>query len=388
MRKVLTSIFMLLYVFIVWGQTGEPVDSIKKKFSYFKESMYEVIAQGEESQDFTFDETNFKAELNSILCNVDSILSIYEEFNEEDSFPNGAIELIGEFIEEYDAAILSKDRTSIKIGSNKFYNVVIEYSPKLRKVYNNVNQWRNKLKKDEDPPKEKDDQKGMQIPGWFWLVMGIGILGFILAFLSVIMCIRINSCIKHRLEQIEELGQKISKLSQDLAEIKPTHYRTPIQTSVGQSNDTLQYQPKQSARQSSTVSVAPVIVPRSNRDEDKTQLVPEQKTTITNLYATTKAHFHRAEFFKVSQENTGDKVYMLTLANPEADTADFTIVPNMTEDFMNSVIKDRDTYMPPPFCEKSIDTQNPSKIEVLSQGKAKKVDGRWQVQERMSIRLI
>ena len=60
----------------------------------------------------------------------------------------------------------------------------------------------------------------------------------------------------------------------------------------------------------------------------------------------------------------------------------------MAQDFMKSVINNRETYLPNVFCEKSIDSHHPTNIEVISQGVAKKVDGKWQVQHRMSIRLV
>ena len=79
---------------------------------------------------------------------------------------------------------------------------------------------------------------------------------------------------------------------------------------------------------------------------------------------------------------------MLTLARPEDNVADYTISPDMSSDFMKSIIIDRDTYLPPVFCEKTVETQNPSTIKVLSKGRAEKIGGRWQVKERMSIRLV
>lgn len=125
-----------------------------------------------------------------------------------------------------------------------------------------------------------------------------------------------------------------------------------------------------------------------HREETVQKAKVVERPTISYLYATIKAQSPYAEFFKVASENSGDKVFMLTLANPEADVAEFTIAPNMSPDFMKSVIIDRDTYLPSLFCEKSIDSSNPTRIEVNSVGRAKKVDGKWQVQERMIIRLV
>lgn len=118
------------------------------------------------------------------------------------------------------------------------------------------------------------------------------------------------------------------------------------------------------------------------------ELKVDERPAVSYLYATIKAQSSYPEFFKVSTDNSGDKVFMLILANTEANVAKFTIVPNMSPDFMKSVIIDRETYLPSLFCEKSIDSSNPTRIEVISMGSAKKVDGIWQVQDRMIIRLV
>ena len=114
----------------------------------------------------------------------------------------------------------------------------------------------------------------------------------------------------------------------------------------------------------------------------------QEKSSVYYLFATAKAGSSYPEFYNVSRDKTLYKVYMLMLKNEEDEIAEFTIVPDMTPDFMKSVIDDRETHLPPIFCERSIDAQNPTRIEVVSTGIAKKEGGKWTVQERMKIKLV
>jgi len=212
---------------------------------------------------------------------------------------------------------------------------------------------------------------------WDWIAMGLGILGIAIGCYGVFCVNKAHSRITKRRNEISDLE---SRLMQRINEIKPSSYRGAAADSYVPQP---QYPPKPQIKRKE-----PAVIPQPRQEYTKPQPIVEQKSTTSNLFATIKVGSPLAEFFKVSYENSGDKVFMLTLSNPEAEVADFTIVPNMAPDFMKSVIIDRDTYLPAIFCEKSIDSQNPSRIEVLSQGRAKKVDGKWQVQERMSIRLV
>lgn len=400
MRKVVCTMFMFLSVLLVWGQTGDPFDSdeVKKALASFQESKSTVIQQAADKNKSKQSESEPK--LTHILDMFQFVVDNYAYFQDDEELRSEAIKITYGFANEYsNAIVVSATDNRISIGSRKFLDVVDNYTPQFDDFYEKAQKYieNHKIKtrevatdvpatnqENEDLTNSQAETQNTKLPLWYWIIMGVGVIGFVLAMFSLLAILRVNTRINHRYDEIKNIEKQVDKIKLQLSEIKPTNFRGTAHISQGQANHPTPYQPKQQTRRKE-----PAIVPQPRYDEPKPQQpIVEQRPTISNLFATIKAGSPLAEFFKVSTENSGDKVFMLTLTNPEAEVADFTIVPNMAPDFMKSVIVDRDTYLPAIFCEKSIDSQNPSKIEVLSQGRAKKVDGKWQVQERMSIRLV
>lgn len=400
MRKVVSTMFMFLAVLLVWGQTGASFDSdeVKNALSSFQESKSTVIQQAADKN--KSEQSESEPKLTHIFDRFQFVVDNYAHFQDNEELRSEAIKITYGFAKEYSNAIVaSATDHRISIGSRKFLDVVDNYSPQFDDFYEKAQKYIENHKKEtqevatdvpatnqgnDDLTNSQAETKNTKLPLWYWIIMGVGVIGFVLALFSLLAILRVNTRINHRYDEIKNIEKQVDKIKLQLSEIKPTNFRGTAHVSQGLVNHPTTYQPKQQTRRKE-----PAIVPQPRYDEPKPQQpIVEQRPTISNLFATIKAGSPLAEFFKVSTENSGDKVFMLILTNPEAEVADFTIVPNMAPDFMKSVIVDRDTYLPAIFCEKSIDSQNPSRIEVLSQGRAKKVDGKWQVQERMSIRLV
>lgn len=398
MRKVSILLLSFISALMVWGQSERQfeLESVKDLVNQLKQQQSLVVEQANASRISSVDKANADSILTNVFASLDNVLGVYNDIKEDSSLELEAQTIIDEFLKDYQKAILSDDKKSIQISTRNFLKAAESSSPKLDAFYQKAQEYIAQHPK-ESKAEDKDDKEGEDngssekpsadsqsikestpISIWDWITMGLGIIGVLLGGYAII-CINVaHKRITARRKEIAELE---TRLMQRISEIKPSSYRGPAANSYVPQH---QYTPKPQVKRKE-----PVAVPQPRYDEPKPQQpIVEQRPTISNLFATIKAGSPLAEFFKVSTENSGDKVFMLTLSNPEAEVADFTIVPNMAPDFMKSVIVDRDTYLPAIFCEKSIDSQNPSRIEVLSQGRAKKVDGKWQVQERMSIRLV
>lgn len=415
----MVSILLLSFIsaLMVWGQSERQFEfeSVKDSVNQLKQQQSIVVEKAKDSKISSEDKANADSILTKAFASLNDVLGVYNVIKEDSSLEHEAQTIVVEFIDAYRKAIFSADGKSIQISNRNFLKVAESSSPKLDTIYQKAKYIAQHPKESEakdnddikkenngssenpsaDPPSIKESSS---ISTWDWIAMGLGIIGMLLGGYAII-CV--NAAHKPITERLNEISDLENRLAQRINEIKPSSYRGPAANSYVPQH---QYTPEHQLKRKESVAnpqprydepkhqvkrKVPVANPQPRYGEPKPQQpIIDQRTTISNLFATIKAGSLLAEFFKVSTENSGDKVFMLTLTNPEAEVADFTIVPNMAPDFMKSVIIDRDTYLPAVFCEKSIDSQNPSRIEVLSQGRAKKVDGKWQVQERMSIRLV
>lgn len=252
-----------------------------------------------------------------------------------------------------------KDTCSIENFDQKFDDVLY---PLLTKIIST-----NKIK--------IGDTKSITI----WILLAISSLGLIIAIISIVVISRINIEIKKRKEEIVKLEKLVSNLKKDLLVLS-----NRFKPNVAKSTNAPQ---TINLSESPVEKIKPVVVTDKKEQKQPPQPVQE-KSSVYYLFATAKAGSNYPEFYNVSRDKTLYKVYMLMLKNEEDEIAEFTIVPDMTPDFMKSVIDDRETHLPPIFCERSIDAQNPTRIEVVSTGIAKKEGGKWTVQERMKIKLV
>lgn len=402
MRKVISILIMLVSVLTMWGESTEftyenAIDAIAK----LKDAQPTIIEQANASTRISqTDKANAESLLTATFQKLENVLSVYKQVESDQQLNREAQQIIVEFINAYQSAILDDNKEHIKVSTRSFMAVAENSSPKFDEFYNKAKKYIESHPSASEVEEEGSEELGsgdginLEVESQgngaisetlkngsgssilAWIAIAIGVLSLLLSLLALVRINREHHRINTRKKELEDVERRIN---QKLSELKPSSFRGTTTSYVPPQP---QYQPKPQTRRQQTI-VTPV-----HREENVQRIKVDERPTMTYLYATIKAQSPYAEFFKVATENSGDKVFMLTLANPEADVAEFTIAPNMSPDFMKSVIVDRDTYLPSLFCEKSIDSSNPTRIEVNSVGRAKKIDGKWQVQERMIIRLV
>lgn len=404
MRKATSILIMLVSVLTMWGQSTEfTYENVSDTITKLKDAQPTIIQQANASSRIkSTDKANAESLLTATFQKLDNVMSVYKQIESDPQLNHEAQQIIVDFLKEYRAAILDDKKENIQVSTRSFMTVAENSSQKFDEFYSKAQKYieshpstsevemvgsevqdpdtagNNEEVKSQDVGTISETSKNGSASSLLVLIaLAIGTLSLLL---SVLALIRINNE-HHRISKRKyELEEAERKINQKINEIKPSSFRgatssyAPPQPSV----------PQQKSQQRKVQ--APVAPVHQEENIQKAKVV--ERPTISYLYATIKAQSPYAEFFKVATENSGDKVFMLTLASPEADVAEFTIAPNMSPDFMKSVIVDRDTYLPSLFCEKSIDSSYPTRIEVNSVGRAKKVDGKWQVQERMLIRLV
>ncbi len=394
---------MLVSVLNMWGQDNEFIyENANTAINWLKNAQPKIIEQAKASKKISkTDKAIADSVLTETFHKLGNVMSVYPQIKQNSELSHEAQQIIHDFINAYTTAILDDNGENIKVSTRSFIAVAEESSPKFDSFYQKAQKYIKSLPSASDKSGEgsigsdsnrtNDDEFEPQSNGTVsetlkngsassplaWIALAIGLLSFLLSVLALVRIKNEHHRISKRKQELEDAERRIN---QKISEIKPSSFRGTTSSYAPPQPSLPQQKPQQREVQTTITSV-----PR----EDNTQrLKAVVRPTISYLYATIKALSPYAEFFKVANENSGDKVFMLTLASPEADVAEFTIAPNMSPDFMKSVIIDRDTYLPSLFCEKYIDSSNPTRIEVNSVGRAKKVDGKWLVQERMVIRLV
>lgn len=403
MRKVTSILIMLVSVLTMWGQSTEfTYEAASNAITQLKDAQPKIIQQANASSRIVqTDKENAEGLLTATFQKLDKVMSVYKQIESDPQLTHEAQQIIDEFLNAFRSAILDDKKENIQVSTRSFMTVAensskqfdefyskaqkyIEMHPSASTTEADVSDAQDSAKNNDEDLEPQDNgtisetiKKGSMSSLLAWIALAIGIISLLL---SVLALIRINNEHRRISKRKQELEEAERRINQKINEIKPSSFR----------GTTSSYVPAQSyvPQQKSQPRKAQTPVTHVHREETVQKAKVVERPTISYLYATIKAQSPYAEFFKVASENSGDKVFMLTLANPEADVAEFTIAPNMSPDFMKSVIIDRDTYLPSLFCEKSIDSSNPTRIEVNSVGRAKKVDGKWQVQERMIIRLV
>lgn len=391
MKKVSLLFFALISVLTLRGQSESEFnyDHITKVIDSLKNQQPEVLSQFKAKQ--SGDSLEAKNTLDSIFGSLEVVVKKYDVMTDT-TLQAEAQSLIMGFLSEYKKAIYNNDQTAVSISTGNFLKVAKDYLSKLNSFEQKVSEYDPPaLGEDTDGAAPKGDEVDVngdshKVPVWVWIIYVVGLLGFIIGIYAILAIRYTNIRINHRRDEVKKLKEQIERLTKEMSDLKPSNFRGPSQNAqvpLSQSKP----KPKPKSKRQNVHRDSLLVTEAQHIDLVELPKV-EDRPTFTNLYATIKVGSPLAEFFKVSSDNTGDKVFMLTLAGTDDETAEFTIAPEMSADFMKSVIVDRDTYLPPTFCERSIDSQNPSTIEVISPGRAKKVEGKWQVQERMSIRLV
>lgn len=394
---------MLVSVLTMWGQSTEfNYENASDNIAKLKDAQPTIIQQANASTRINpTDKAIAESLLTTTFQKLDNVMSVYKQIESDPQLNNEAQLIIVDFLNAYRDAILDDKKEKIQVSTRSFMTVAENSSKKFDEFYSKAQKYIESHPSTsevemvgsevQDPGNGNNEEVKSQGDGTIsetlkngstssllaWIALATGMLSLLLSVLGLIRINNEHHRISKRKHELEEAERRIN---QKINEIKPSSFRDATSSYAPSQPSVPQQKPQQRKVQ------APVTHVHREENIQKTKVV--ERPAISYLYATIKAQSPYAEFFKVATDNSGDKVFMLTLANPEADVAEFTIAPNMSPDFMKSVIVDRDTYLPSLFCEKSIDSSNPTRIEVNSVGRAKKIDGKWQVQERMIIRLV
>lgn len=401
MRKIAILFAVLISVLNIRGQQDDIALAHElKAINDLKTKQTEVVEQAKRITTIPEADRNaVDSLLTSIFGKIDMVMSACSRMPEDSELRNVALKAVNEFVQAYNIAILDDKKENVQILSRKFLGVVEKYDPMFDDFYKRVQEYIDSNSAQEP---EKEDPEAPVAPvvnsqeaenaveaqevregdGYdkilLWISVALGLAGFIMGLIALLRANRAHARVNRRKEELMETEWR---LTQRINEIKPSGYRgsVAVPTSVPMQKPVQQRTPQRKPQ-------TPVQPAKYTEPVQKAKV--EKEPSTSRLFATVKAQSSIPEFFKVVGENNGDKVYMLILDRPDAEFAEFTIAPNMSPDFMKSIIVDRDTYLPPLFCQKSIESGNPTRIEVLSKGKAKKVDGKWLVQDRMVIRLV
>lgn len=398
MRK-LTILLLLLVSFL--NALGEPdgftYENAVKAITQLKNKKPIVLEQANNSKQI---QQNDKDKAESILTStfekLDKVMSIYNQIEEDPALKLEAQRLVGDFLDAYSNAILDNDKESIEVTTRRFITVAEEYTPKFDAFYDKAQEYivthpkEGCIKEETEESVENTDvslvaeeresnAKDSNSTSSLWIF--ISLISLIASLISMVMSVCALRRIKDEHVRIGKRKQKIEdvekRLKNEIDNILKSNSYSRSSSSYSPPTPPLIREPRH-----------PLPPSEAGKDKQIEGSKVNNSPSPSYLYASIKAQSPFAEFFKVANENSGDKVFMITLEHPDDVVAKFTIAPNMSPDFLKSIIVDRDTYLPLLFCEKSIDSSNPTEIKVVSDGSAKKVDGKWVVQERMSIRLV
>lgn len=365
----------------LWGQTDKEID-IKYFLNFFQDHKEEVIQQTQ--KDSIQDKDTVL--ITSVINDAVYLYNNYKNIATKDSTLSSNIkEELTNFCTTYFNNITKKQ------GQTKVFSIsTLSYFKTIQSYQKSFQSLREQVKSILEAPRDEEvlrdsietsteesyqaSKKQDSIPLYILIILGVvGATSIIFAILALK---KINKTDK----EIQELKTKINKIEEAAASSKSQKNKAQNQTaSTPATAKTEPVYPPQPPVQNNNVAVTPPPVPEKKENISK---APQE----TYLYANANAN-GGIEFYKVTPENSGDKVFIIILKNADDENGDFTIAP-MSDNFMRDAITDRNTYLPPLFCESTLDSSNPTRIEVKAKGKAKKVGGKWQMQERMKIRLI
>lgn len=367
---------MFMSVLTLWGQTAN--DPLEAQLKGFKDSKDIILGQYKENVEQGINVDIIGKKMDYLFSMISEIDSVCYECSKDSNYAKVYEKikpykesLTKNFVKDYNVAIKNPSGEEIYIGSDNFYTVIETFIPKYELLEIVL------LSR----PKDKDYNVAQtnNTPIALWILSAIGSLGFIITIFLLVVISRIKSRIDERKYEIGELEKKVLKQKEELLVL--------INRPQPEADKSIKKTKIPNIYESPIEKTKPVVVTDKKEQKQSPQPVQE-KSSVYYLFATAKAGSSYPEFYNVSRDKTLYKVYMLMLKNEEDEIAEFTIVPDMTPDFMKSVIDDRETHLPPIFCERSIDAQNPTRIEVVSTGIAKKEGGKWTVQERMKIKLV
>lgn len=391
MRKIASILIVLFSVLTMWGQNKFTYKSATEYKNYLDSCQNEVISQAESKGLISSDDNETRLLWGTTFKNLQGVLDEYNSTQDEE-LKLWATEIAYDFFDSFEKAIFDKKRTKIYIDSNNFVSVLEQSSKTFEEFNDSVKSLKANLNETNQSTYSVIDNASHYSKTdlfWFCFLFGLVVISLGLNIFLIFWVSRLDKRIDRRKQEIKDIGQsiKINDKEKGKAEKTSAYRGVPASSYVAPPILQPQLQPvNRNNHQSSTTTTSP---------KASTKTSPENKTPngkdsskLIHLYGVAKTNSSFPEFYKVSEDESVDKAFVLVMENKEDNTAEYSISPIMSADFKKSVIQDRETFLPLLFCEKTIESSTPTSIEVVSKGKAHKVDGKWQVRERMVIRLV
>lgn len=424
MRKAITLIFLLFTSFCIWGANGNENTlpfykyEISQKIQYLKQkkdSIGREAAKAEKVKNI-FEEDS-ENQVNLILSRtfneLDSLMIIRSTLDAYPGLQAVCDTAANNFLDKfYGKVTKSSDDSTISITSTGFLEVADQAYKEfdqlidriiLKKIVETnkgaIYSRASEGAEDEATQAENldgaqpTDAKGFNKSLWIFISLGIGLLGLCLGIAALIFLISIQKRVFRHGGKLATYKQELDLVKTELNNAKSSNAKViSTATIVSNNKDDDWNKSRRDNRRKNSYNTNNQFTDSQQQHVAIPPKLPEKevaKSTEIRLHAYIKTDARRLDFFKLSEDNPGDKPFVLIIANPEAEVAEFTFDQNITDKDRATIIQDRETYLPATACEiSSADTANPTRIEVLSPGKAKKENGIWTVQSRMSIRIL
>jgi len=425
MRKAITLIFLLFTSFCIWGANGNENTlpfykyEISQKIQYLKQKKDSIGSEAAKAEKVKkiFEEDS-ENQVNLILSRtfneLDSLMIIRSTLDAYPGLQAVCDTAANNFLDTfYGKVTKSSDDSTISITSTGFLEVADQAYKEFDQLIDRII-----LKKIVETNKgaiysrasegaegkatqaenldgaQPTDAKGFNKSLWIFISLGIGLLGFCLGIAALIFLISIQKRVFRHGGKLATYKQELDLVKTELNNAKSSNAKVISTATIVSNNNKSydRYKPQHNNSRQNSYNTNTQFAGSRQQHVAVPPKLPEKevaKSTEIRLYASIKTDARKLDFFKLSEDNHGDKAFVLIIANPEAEVAEFTLAPNLKSDFITNAIQNRETYLPATACEiSSAETANPTRIEPLSPGKAKKENGIWTVQSRMSIRIL
>lgn len=410
MRKAISFILLLITSLCIWGKTynKSSLKNTADTIQYFKDNKDEIVNQGVNEKLCT------KAQADSILSNtfnnLDTIMIAYDKLADNQDLQKTCESVINNFIKDYNVAILYRGQIYIK--SRGFLDVAEKYGEEFHKLIEDIKKSSPDIftsgdsyttliltkaaegEEEESEDVEDKDKEAFSQPFWIFISLGIGLLGFCLGIAALIFLISIQKRVSRHGGKLATYKQELDLVKTELNNATSSNAKVISTATIVSNNNKSydRYKPQHNNSRQNSYNTNTQFAGSRQQHVAVPPKLPEkaaERSSETHLFATIKNDGKQMDFYKISNENPGDKPFMLTIAKPEDEVAEFTIAPNLPANFIQDIIQNREVYLPRTACEiSSAETASPTRIEVMSPGKAKKVSGTWMVQSPMSIRIL
>lgn len=391
---------MLVSVLNIWGQNEYDISSYQKEINSLRSLNDTVLQQNYVQKKDPEWVRNTTELLDSLFQTANDLIRISDSLSDEEK--KEVAKQLENFCREYKKAIYDSNQTQVQIESDKFEERARKYkdifeswvkqqqtdfdAKKLRQPETNQQEEpQEDYGKEEEPSKTKEYSKAQVI---FILMMGIlGVLSVVAFSLSIWFGAQVSSLRKQigelkgemqRMELEKVNKEKKSKVNENITTLPPSTPAKSTHSSKQNEKETT----TQASKQDVVVESRPITVTTTQKT-----VKPVVVAQPVYLYAKANASANTTEvdFFKLSEKESQEHVFRLCLQNAGDEVASFTVKPNVARDY----ILEHEIYFPPAYCnKKEIKSAQPTAIDVINEGKAKKVNGKWIVSEPVSIRLV